>query len=375
MVEYLHENDLKCVLWQIPIIKYINSLHHIQKDNDEAFALANGYCVKNQDGTPFRMPEGWFTDSLLIDYTSEEATKWWFDKREYLVKDLKIDGFKTDGGEFVFSNDAVFADGRTGKEMRNEYPNLYIKSYYDYIKKERNGIVFSRAGFTGAGSMPAHWAGDERSTFDAFKRSLCAGLNAGLSGIPFWGFDLGGFSGEIPTKELFLRSTSMATFCPIMQYHAESKAEFNQDRTPWNIAERRNAPEIIEIYSFYTKLRMALIPYIVEQANLSSETGLPLMRALLLDYPEDMNVYPIFDQYLFGEDLLVAPIISEGETTRVVYLPKGNWINIFTKECFEGEQEYTMKASTKEIIVLKKANSKWQFDIKENEITVDQVNL
>ncbi len=353
----------------------VSYLHHIQKDNDEAYALENGYCATNPDGTPFRMPEGWFTDSLLFDYTSKEATDWWFAKRDYLVKDIEIDGFKTDGGEFVFGDDVCFADGNTGKEMRNEYPKLYIQKNYDYIKEARDGIVFSRAGFTGAAQSPAHWAGDEKSTFDAFKRNLCAGLNAGLSGVPFWGWDLAGFSGEIPSAELFVRSTAMATFCPIMQYHAESKAEFNQDRTPWNIAERREAPYVIEDYRYYAKLRMALIPYIMEQAEISVSTGIPLMRALLLDFPQDSKVWNIFDQYLFGEDLLVAPIVTEGATKRTVYVPSGKWVHIFTKEEFEGSREYTMEANVHEIIVLKKAESKWNFEIENENFKINKEDI
>lgn len=360
MVEYLHNNGLKCILWQIPIVKYINSLHHIQKDRDEAYALEQGYCAKKKDGTPYRMPEGWFTDSLLVDFTSPEAAKWYMDKRKYLVKDIKIDGFKTDGGEFVFGNDVQFADGRTGREMRNAYPNLYIREHYNYINEKRDGIVFSRAGYTGAAAMPAHWAGDERSTFSAFKRNLCAGLNAGISGVPFWGWDLAGFSGEIPSAELYARSASMAAFCPIMQYHAESKAEFNQDRTPWNIAERRNAPWVIDTYRKYAKLRMAMLPYIMEEAAKCCESGVPMMRALWVEFPQDIRAGVIFDQYMFGDELMVAPVVEEGMTGREVYVPQGGWRNIFTGECFSGNETYYMKAEVDEIIVLQRKGSPWR---------------
>lgn len=366
MVKYLHENGLKCILWQIPIIKYINSLHHIQKDRDEGYALEHGYCAKKKDGTPYRMPEGWFTDSLLMDYTSSEAASWWMDKRKYLVDEVQIDGFKTDGGEFVFGDEVQFADGRTGKEMRNEYPNLYIREHYQYIHEKRNGIVFSRAGFTGASQMPAHWAGDEKSTFSAFKRNLCAGLNAGISGVPFWGWDLAGFSGEIPSAELFARSAAMAAFCPIMQYHAESKAEFNQDRTPWNIAERRNAPWVLDVYRYYAKLRMALLPYIMEEAEKSVKTGVPLMRALWLEYPEDKKAGTIYDEYLFGDDLLVAPVVEEGKTERKVYIPRGSWKHLFTGEEFEGARTVTLKAEINEIIVLQKKEARWEMTRDEN---------
>lgn len=362
MVEYLHENGLKCILWQIPIVKYINSLHHLQKDRDESYALEHGFCAKKENGLPYRMPEGWFTGSLLVDYTDKDAADWYFDKRKYLVEDIKIDGFKTDGGEFVFGEDVRFADGRTGREMRNAYPNLYIGEHYRYIHEKRDGIVFSRAGYTGAAAMPAHWAGDERSTFSAFKRNLCAGLNAGISGVPFWGWDLAGFSGEIPTAELYARSTAMAAFCPIMQYHAESKAEFNQDRTPWNIAERRNAPWVIDVYRYYAKLRMAMLPYIIYEAEKCVATGVPMMRALWVEFPKDENVGDIFDQYLFGDDLMVAPVVEEGKTERSVYVPAGEWTNLFTGEAFLGGRSYRMQAQINEIIVLQKKDSMWKFE-------------
>lgn len=370
LVEYLHENDLKCILWQMPYIKYLNGLHHLQKDNDENYIIDKGYCTKNEDGTPYRMPEGWFTNGILFDFTSEDACKWWFDKRRYLIEDIGIDGFKTDGGEAVFGDDISFSNGKTGKQMRNEYPNSYIEKYYDFINKSNGGITFSRAGFTGAQKMPAHWAGDEKSTFDAFKRNLCAGLNAGLSGVAFWGWDLGGFSGEIPTAELFIRSTEMAAFCPIMQYHAESKAEFNQDRTPWNIAERRNSPWVIDDYCYYAKLRMSLVPYIMEQAEKFIKTGIPIMRAMLIQFPKDKNCWNIFDQYMFGDDLLVAPVVVEGAVSRKVYLPKGTWTNIFTKEVFEGGKDYEVSAKIHEIPVFTREDGNWNFDIEEKNFNI-----
>lgn len=363
LVKYLHENGLKCILWQMPYIKYLNGLHHIQKDNDENYIIDKGYCAKNEDGTPYRMPEGWFTNGMLFDFTSEDACKWWFDKRRYLIEDIGIDGFKTDGGEAVFGDNISFSNGKTGKQMRNEYPNAYIKEYYDFVNKFNGGINFSRAGFTGAQKMPTHWAGDEKSTFSAFKRNLCAGLNAGLSGVSFWGWDLAGFSGEIPTAELFIRSTEMAAFCPIMQYHAESKAEFNRDRTPWNIAERTNSPWVIDDYRYYAKLRMALVPYIMDQAEKFIETGIPMMRAMLIQFPEDKNCWNIFDQYMFGDDLLVAPVVVEGAFSRKVYLPKGTWTNIFTKEVFEGGRNYEVSAGVHEIPVFMREDANWSFEI------------
>ncbi|KGX90824.1 glycosyl hydrolase family 31 [Pontibacillus marinus BH030004 = DSM 16465] len=358
LMDYLHENGLKAILWQIPIQKYLNRQHHPQKDNDEAFMIEQGYTVKDESGNPYRMPEGWFKESLLMDFTNPDGTKWWFDKRQYLL-DIGVDGFKTDGGEFVFGRHTTFYNGSTGHDMRNQYPNDYIESYYRFATEHHQGdaLTFSRAGYTGAQTMPAHWAGDERSTFDAFRNSLIAGLSSGMSGISMWGWDLAGFNGDIPTVELFIRSAQMAAFCPIMQYHAESKAEFNQDRTPWNIADRTGDERAVSGYRYYANLRMNLLPYIYNEAEKATIAGNPLMKTLFMEYPSDTKVYDIFDQYLFGEDLMVAPIIEEGREERDVYFPKGEWIQLFTNECVTGPCFRKVKASLMDIPVYVKRGS------------------
>ncbi|HEY4551922.1 MAG TPA: TIM-barrel domain-containing protein, partial [Bacillaceae bacterium] len=330
LFEYLHDNGLKVLLWQIPIKKYLNRQTHPQKDADEKYMLGKGYVVQKKDGTPYRMPEGWFKESLLMDFSNQEAKDWWFSKRKYLLE-IGVDGFKTDGGEFVFGDELVFADGKTGDEMRNLYPNDYIEAYYKFANDYKSGdaMTFSRAGYMGAQKFPAHWAGDERSTFDAFKRSLAAGITSGMSGIPFWGWDLGGFNGDIPTAELFVRSAAMAAFCPIMQYHAESKGEFNQDRTPWNIAERTDQAIALKGYRYYANVRMNLLPYIWNEARKTSETGIPLMRSLFMENPEDVRSEGVFDQYYFGSSLMVAPVTEEGVTARKVYFPEGTWFDFW----------------------------------------------
>jgi alpha-glucosidase (family GH31 glycosyl hydrolase) len=340
MVEHLHDNDLKLILWQIPIIKQSPSLKHAQKRRDETHFLEAGYGVTHPDGTALRLPEGWFKDSLLMDFTNPAGRDWWFAKRQYLLNDFGVDGFKTDGGEMVWGRDLRFADGRTGLEHRNTYPRDYISAYYRFAQ-QNGGICFSRAGYTGAQTFPAHWAGDERSTWEAFKRSILAGLSAGMSGVIFWGWDMAGFSGEVPSAELYVRSAQMACFCPIMQYHAESKAEFNQDRTPWNIAERSGDERALTGYRFYANLRMSLMPYLTRESAWCVAEKQPLMRALLLDFPGDVNTAHIWDQYMFGRDLLVAPIIREGDISRYVTLPPGRWWHLFHNRWYEGQQQVT----------------------------------
>lgn len=328
MIDELHRLGIRVILWQNPVIKMIGEPHP-QQHADEAYAIENDYCVREEDGTPYRIKPFWFANSLLLDFTNPEAVDWWMRKRLYLLEEFHIDGFKTDGGEHIAGCKLIFHNGMRSDEVWNLYPNLYVGAYYRLAVEKRGGDAasFSRAGFTGAQAYPCHWAGDEASTWEAYRASLYAGLNAGVSGIPFWGWDLAGFSGEIPSSELYLRSAAMAAFCPIMQYHSE----FNhhrlpcRDRTPWNIAERTGDRHVIDIYRKFAQLRMQLLPYIESEARRCAETGEPLMRPLFLDWPNDRLAWQINDQYCFGRSLLIAPVLEHGARERSLYLPEGKW--------------------------------------------------
>lgn len=336
LVDYLHENDIKLVLWQIPVIKYFEKVDVEQHFNDEQYVIEKGYCVMNPDGTPYRIPRNWFCGSLVLDFTNPEAREWWFGKRRYLLEDLGVDGFKTDGGEFIHNEEACFYNGKKGREMRNRYPVDYISSYHSFLGKDR--VTFSRAGFAGSQKYPLYWAGDQESTFAEFKSVFIAGLSINLSGNPFWGFDIAGFAGKMPSSELYIRSTQFAAFCPIMQYHAAPPEDSsNNDRTPWNVAEHNNDERVLSLYRRYANIRMNLLPYIYNEACHVSGSGEPFMRHLLLDYPEDSNVYGIEDEYLFGRSLLVAPVIEEGRTERQVYLPEGKWLDFWDGVKYDGK--------------------------------------
>src|SRR5262249_36295087 len=222
-----------------------------------------------------------------------------------------------------------------------EYPLHYVAAYHEFAKAHRGeALTFSRAGFTGAQRYPAHWAGDENSTWDAFRHSILAGLSAGISGIPFWGWDIGGFSGEIPSAELYLRAAAMSAFCPIMQYHAE----FNEhrlprrDRTPWNIQERTGDTKVIPTYRFYANVRMSLMPYLLAEAAHCVISGEPMMRALCLTYPDDTITRNYRYQYLFGRDLLIAPVFQPAIGSQAVYLPAGEWYDLWSGEALGGHR-------------------------------------
>lgn len=347
MAEAIRQAGLNLVLWQIPVIKYTPDACE-QLQQDEAYAIAKGYCVLNEDGTPYRIPDNWFKGSLILDYTNPEAVEWWFSKRAYLVKDLGVKGFKTDGGEFLFGDTTKTFDGQTGNTAHNDYPMQYVRAYHNFLSEYLDdGITFTRAGHSGAQTVPIHWAGDQLSEWSELRAQLVAGLSAGLSGILFWSFDLGGFAGDFPSSELYLRSTALAAFSPVMQWHSEprggqffytDRSRWINDRSPWNIADLYDDPELIDIYRLFANLRMNLLPYIYAEANYCAQVARPLMAHLAIAFPNDSKAWVVHDQFMFGRDLLVAPILEEQAQGRSIYLPEGCWHDLFTGATYAGSQ-------------------------------------
>jgi len=359
MTARLREQGIHLVLWQIPALKDAGA-PHLQHGADTTHALESGYVLRNDDGTPYRNPFFWFNNAHIPDFTNSEATQWWMEKRRYLLDELGVDGFKTDGGEHLAGRDLRASDGRSGGELINAYPNLYIRAYHEYAKAHRGGeaLTFSRAGYTGAGAYPAHWAGDENSTWEAYRRSLVAGLSASLSGVIFWGWDLAGFSDALPSVELYLRCAAAAAFCPIMQYHSEYNPRGpSRDRSPWNIAAHTGDERAIDLFRHFARVRMNLLPYIAQEATFAAENGTPLMRALLLDHPDDSVAWTIQDQFRFGRSLLVAPVVEEGATHRTLYLPEGVWIDFWGGERYTGNQWIMVEAPWDRIPVFAVAGS------------------
>lgn len=359
MATDVHNNGMKLVLWQVPIQKY-TSYAYQQKDNDEAYMIAQNYAVGNGSGGQYRLPVGtWFGNSLLLDYTNTAAKNWWMAKRSYLFDGVGIDGFKTDGGEMVWGRWNTFSNGKKGDEMRNQYPNDYIKAYNDYAhSKKADSVSFSRAGTTGSQGNQIFWSGDMESTFPAFQQAVLAGMTANMSGVPFWSWDLAGFTGTYPTAELYKRATEMAAFAPIMQFHSEASApSTSEERSPWNAQARTGDNTIISHFAKYTNTRMNLLPYIFSEAKKTSNTGVPMMRAMVLDYPTDSNTYGLTAQYMFGDNLLVAPVVNQGETNKSIYLPQGDWIDFWWGSQRPGGRTISYYASVDDLPVFVKSGS------------------
>ena len=351
MIERLHQAGLRLLLWQVPVYKKQgeDELPNRQNDLDRTDAAERNLCVTLPDGSPYTIPEGnWFAGSMVPDFTNPATVESWFAKRRYLL-DMGVDGFKTDGGEFIHCADACFHDGTTGREGMNRYCRDYTERYRDFAGPER--VIFSRAGFSGQHTVPCHWAGDQQSQNRELAGVLQAGLSAAASGILFWGFDLGGFAGPLPSLDLYRRATQMACFCPIMQWHSEPDGgQFrelmpgetgNNERSPWNMAERYGAPEFLDEMRYWHKLREKLRPYLWRTARDCIRDSKPMLRPLAYVWPEDPAAVKCEDAYLLGDDLLVAPLLEENAEFREVYLPEGVWYDFFTGVAYQGGRTVT----------------------------------
>jgi alpha-glucosidase (family GH31 glycosyl hydrolase) len=366
MVDELHQNDVHLVLWQNPTIKFAEQHERLDdtlNQADQSYAIEHGYVVTKTDGTPHRieahMP--WFQNSLVLDFTNPEAADWWFSKREYIVTELGVDGWKSDGGEHIWDPQTRFFNGMRGIDGINQYPVYYEAAYDRFMQKLRGNdfVLFSRAGYTGSQNYPCHWAGDENSTWDAFRATLSALLNVGLCGLPFVGWDIAGFAGPIPTSELYIRAAAFSVFCPIMQYHSDVNGleRTSRDRTPWNIQKQTGDTRVVPTFRKFANLRMNILPYILNQVQLSSDNGLPLMRVMGLVYPNDPKCRKYGNQYFFGEDLLVAPVIVEGVEDWPVYLPEGIWRDFWTGNILQGPVEIKVNVPVDRIPVYQRQGS------------------
>jgi alpha-glucosidase (family GH31 glycosyl hydrolase) len=340
MVDELHDRDVKVLLWQIPLLKA--RPHPVgQQAADLRVARERGYLVREADGRPYRNRGWWFPLAPMPDLSSHEATEWWTSKRRYLVDELGIDGFKTDGGEHAWGHDLRYADGHRGDDGNNLYPVHYARAYGDLLRScGKAPVTFSRAGFAGSQPHGAFWAGDEDSTWEAFRSSVTAGITASACGILYWGWDLAGFSGEVPEPELYLRATAASCFMPVMQYHSEFHHHRppKRDRTPWNVAERTGDEGVVPVFRRYAHLRERLVPYLAAEAKHAIAQGEPLLRGLFFDHPDDPAIWAYPLQFGLGRSLLVNPVTSPGATEWESYLPRGDWVDAWTGERLVGGQ-------------------------------------
>jgi alpha-glucosidase (family GH31 glycosyl hydrolase) len=358
MVEALHDRGIKVILWQIPLLK--TKPADGQLGADCRAAEAGAHLVREEDCTPYRNRGWWFPRALMPDFTAARTRDWWTSKRRYLVDEVGVDGFKTDGGEHAWGHELRYADGTRGDESNNLFPVEYARAFGDLLRScGKAPVTFSRAGFSGSQAHGAFWAGDESSTWQAFQASIRAGISASACGIVYWGWDLAGFSGDVPDPELYLRAAAASTFLPVMQYHSEFHHHRLplRDRTPWNVADVHGEPSVVDVFRRFAHLRERLVGYLHGQAALAVERRTALMRGLFLDHADDPAVWDWPAEFLIGRDLLVHPVLEPGRTEWTTYLPAGDWVDVWTGEPVAGRQVHRRPVPLTEVPVYARADA------------------
>jgi len=261
----------------------------------------------------------------IVDFTNPAACKWFGDKLRALV-DMGVDSFKTDFGERI-PTDVVYFDGSDPMQMHNYYTQLYNKVVFEVLEEklgQGQAALFARSATAGGQQFPVHWGGDCEATFESMAESLRGGLSLGLSGFGFWSHDIGGFE-QSATPDLYKRWVAFGLLSSHSRLHGSTSY-----RVPWLFDE-----EAVHVLRHFTKLKLSLMPYLFGQAVQSSRLGLPMMRAMLLEFPGDRTADYLDRQYMLGDSLLVAPIFNErGQSA--YYLPQGQWTHFLTGEKVQG---------------------------------------
>lgn len=307
-----------------------------------ALGVKPEYLVREPDGNA-RLPETATYNpadapdprrSQFLDLTNPDALAWWHGSVwGKLVRDIGVDGCKIDFCEQVPDHiPLVFADGRSGSGAHHWHPTLYNCLMYNFYQKHRpeGGMCFSRGGGIGAQRYPFLWAGDQLREFRFLQAIVTSILSSGLSGIPFMSYDMSGYMpardlAENPEDRVFIRGAQMSCFSSNMQTHGIVTRPYDFEEP------------IRKIYRAYANAHQALRPYLVEQARLSCETGMPLLRHLFLYDPSDPAVLSIEDEYMLGCGLLVAPVLTN-DLERDIYLPRGEWTDVLGGKTYSGNQ-------------------------------------
>jgi alpha-D-xyloside xylohydrolase len=367
LMSFLQQSGLKAVCWMAPFVDIDSNDEAVPGQNlgkakNYAEGEAGNFFVRQSPDGPPLVVTWWKGRGSPIDFTKSEARDWLVGQLRTLLKASEVNtlsgrepaigGFKTDDGEFgngantYIPETAIYANGLSGRDFVNGYCREYHKTIYNVLG--RDGLIFARSGFTGTQAFPGCWAGDNQPNFgseDGLPSVIVAGLSAAMSGFSIWGHDVGGYENgdfsPVSPADLFIRWTQFGCFSPIMQMHRQvNLADLRQ--YPWGYPQAgesiaRNAA--LDNYQFYATLHMRLFPYLYTQAKESQDTGLPIVRPLVLMHQEDPKTFGIEHSYYFGTDLLVAPVIEPKTTQRRVYLPEGTWFDFWTNERHAGNQE------------------------------------
>ncbi len=376
---WLHENGLKAMVY----MRVGGDLRPDAKGYKDEYKLHADVEIYRPDGTveykpnttqiPWMVgsavnPDGSSHGAHYLDITNDEALDWYFEQVWADSIDMGIDGIKIDFCEVMPDGDKKYATTKTHYLWKNPervqqgvehhaYASYFISKFckrMNELKKEKKlkdgFMVLSRGGGIGSQRSPYMWAGDQCRTFDKLDDMLYSVISSGLSGVPFMSYDMGGYhyQGKLGyykegqkeyETEVFTRAFEFTAFTSNIQTHGDIRHIYEMSE------------DAKELYRIYTGVHKLLIPYICKYAKIACDTGMPPVRHLVLKYLNDANVYGLSDEFMLGDGLLIAPILTEGTWEREVYLPCGNWTNLLTGEVITGGKTLTVPANIGQIPV------------------------
>lgn len=337
MLKRLKAKGLEICVWINPYIAQRSKLFDEGKKN--------GYFIKNLDGSVFQC-DMWQPGMAIVDFTNPDACKWYADKLRKLCE-MGVDCFKTDFGERIPTNVKYF-DGSDPIAMHNYYTYLYNKTVFNVLKEyygENKACLFARSATVGGQKFPVHWGGDCSAEYTSMAETLRGGLSLCASGFGYFSHDMSGFEATA-TPDIYKRWAAFGLLSTHSRLHGNSSY-----RVPWLFDD-----ESVDVLRFFTKLKGKLMPYIWAQANKTSTVGVPMMRAMVIDYADDPACLYLDRQYMFGDNLLVAPIFND-EGTAEFYVPSGIWTDIISGKKYEGGKYYNEKFDYFSLPCLAKPNS------------------
>ncbi|MBQ4592640.1 MAG: alpha-xylosidase [Clostridia bacterium] len=333
MLARLHnDKGLKTCVWINPYIAQRSKLF------DEG--MKNGYFIRNPDGSVFQC-DMWQPAMAIVDFTNPDACAWYASKLRALCE-MGVDCFKTDFGERI-PTDVVYHNGADPVKMHNYYAYLYNKTVYDVLKEyygENKACLFARSATAGGQQFPVHWGGDCSAQYVSMAETIRGGLSLCASGFGFFSHDISGFEATA-TPDIYKRWCAFGLLSTHSRLHGNSSY-----RVPWLFDE-----EACDVLRFFTKLKGRLMPYLFSQAVKTHTEGIPMMRAMVIDFTDDPACLTLDRQYLLGDDLLCAPVLND-ENLAEFYVPAGRWTDIITGRVYEGEKWYRTTCSYFEMPVL-----------------------
>lgn len=345
LIREMREQHFEVVTHEYPVLHEESPL--FAEADEKCYLLAEGY---DRPAPTVGPTTNYRAGQRYLDFSNPAVREWWWSQHRHL-RDLGVAGWWLDGGEGPPATSEL--QGGDGTLLHNIYDRFRHQAFAEGEAADRpdqRPVLLCRSGAAGMQRFGAGcWSGDINNAFATFEPQIPLGLNTGMSGVPYWGTDIGGFFHPVPESgELFARWFQFGAFCPLFRSHGWVWRE----HVPW-----AHGPEVEAICRRYAELRYQLLPYTYTLAWQAHTLGLPLMRPLVLNYPDDPRVWELGSQYLWGDDLLVAPVTREGARSWPVYLPEGGWYDFWTHRRYDGPGGVALDAPLDRLPLLVRAGA------------------